>query len=367
VAGPSSSDRPAESTNGAVNGQKKTADPVATPSDEQTLADGDQTLSDSDQTLSDSDQTSSDNDQISADSDQFAADRDQAASDRDLDAGATARAHEFSRDIRERTARQREQTAGARLDTASKRDETAHVRDVAAQVRDQAAQARDIAMTQHDLALEQDAAGGELAERAAERRNRAAQHRVEAAEYRALAIEDREAAARDREQAAADRQRALSDREALSRQLAIADTDPLTGVRTRAAGLIELDHEFDRCRRTDGQLVVAYVDVVGLKRVNDSVGHAAGDAMLVRIVEAIKSHLRSYDLIIRLGGDEFLCVVSNMSVPDARERFDAIGAALADAPDGGQIRAGFGGLKPEDTVMDLIARADHDLLDSRAR
>ena len=50
-------------------------------------------------------------------------------------------------------------------------------------------------------------------------------------------------------------------------------------MRTRAAVLAELDHELDRCRRNDGVLVVAYADVVGLKAVNDSAGHRAGDAL----------------------------------------------------------------------------------------
>jgi two-component system, cell cycle response regulator len=62
-------------------------------------------------------------------------------------------------------------------------------------------------------------------------------------------------------------------------------TDPLTGVRTPAAGLLELDHELERSRRRIGvRLVVVYVDVVGLKTVNDSQGHAAGDALLKRVV-----------------------------------------------------------------------------------
>jgi diguanylate cyclase (GGDEF)-like protein len=87
------------------------------------------------------------------------------------------------------------------------------------------------------------------------------------------------------------------------RQVELAETDPLTGVRTRAAGLLQFDHELERCRRRiDGRLVVVYVDVVGLKTVNDTEGHAAGDALLKRVVALIKKHLRPYDLVIRLRG-----------------------------------------------------------------
>jgi len=164
---------------------------------------------------------------------------------------------------------------------------------------------------------------------------------ADAADYRARAAQDRQAAARDREQAARERQRAQADREALAHELAGAETDPLTGTRARAAGLIDLNHELDRCRRTNGLLVVAYVDVDGLKTVNDCAGHGAGDKLLERIVALIGEYLRSYDLIIRLGGDEFLCAMSNMTLVDARRRFSAIAAALAAAPDAAAISTGF--------------------------
>jgi diguanylate cyclase (GGDEF)-like protein len=260
--------------------------------------------------------------------------------------------------VRQRSARQRAQTAHARLDAAHQRDESAQSRDRAALARDQVASARDLAMAARELAYEQEmGATGE--------RKRAAQQRSQAAEQRGLAAEDRRAAAQDREQAARERLRALADREALAKELALLAIDPLTGARTRAAGLIELDHELERCRRTSGLLVVAYIDVVGLKSLNDSDGHGAGDELLKRAVAHIKEHLRPYDLIIRLGGDEFLCAMSNMTLPGARQRLHAI-ADLAIAPGCGAIRTGFAQLlTPTETATALIARADSDLIDTR--
>jgi diguanylate cyclase (GGDEF)-like protein len=339
--------------------------------DEQVLAEDEQTLADSDDTLSDADQTGSDSDQTSADVDQLAADRDQAASDHDLAAGADPAAHEFSRDIRQRTTRLRGQTAQVRLHAADKRDAIAEARDVAALARDHAADARSLAMAQRDAAYQQEDGaralnGAEIVIRAAGQRKRAAERRALAAEQRTMAAEDRQAAAQDREQAARERLRALVDREALARQLAIAETDPLTGARARAAGLADLDHELDRCRRTGNVLVVAYVDVVGLKTVNDTAGHGAGDVLLKHVVALLREHLRSYDLIIRLGGDEFLCAMSNMTLPDARQRFSAIAVALAAAPDAAAIRTGFAALSPEEPAAALIARADSDLIGSRS-
>ncbi len=87
------------------------------------------------------------------------------------------------------------------------------------------------------------------------------------------------------------RRRALADREALARALAVTEND----ARTRAAGLTDLDHELDRRRRTSGALTVAYIDVVGLKRVNDAEGHPAGDELLKGVVALISwGGLRPY-------------------------------------------------------------------------
>lgn len=228
----SSGDPPAGAADGRVEGQHQTTDAAArSVADEQTLDDLEQTLADRDQTLSDADQTSADADQSSADRDQLAADHDQAASDRDLVRGADPRAHELSRDVRERTtrdrkqtARERDETAGARLSAADRRDAVATSRDLAAQHRDEAADARTAAFAELEATMERledarEAHGAGAIIRAAGQRRRAAERRAQAAEYRELAADDRRAAARDREQAAQERLNALSDREALAAEM----------------------------------------------------------------------------------------------------------------------------------------------------
>ena len=330
---------------------------------------GDQTLADRDQTLADADQTASDGDQTAADSDQEAADRDQAASDRDLAHGGDRAEHDFTRDVREQSARQRLDIAQTRVDTAAARDAVAHARDLAALDRDEAAATHDRAFAARQVGPLPDGRSviGILL-RAAEHRSGAATVRAAADEGRARAAADREQAARDREQAANDREEAARDRrqaqidrDALLQQLVLAETDQLTGTRTRAAGLEDLEHEILRARRTTGRLATSYVDVVGLKTVNDRQGHAAGDALLQHAAGAIRSHLRPYDLIIRMGGDEFLCVMSDATVQTARQRFGAIQAALAADPDCCEIRVGVAALGPDDTAADLIQRADAEL------
>lgn len=365
---PSAREGDARPADGGANGSRRApATPLPAGRVERSLVEGDQTASETDQTLSDADHSASENDQTSAERDQVASDSDQAASDHDLASGVSRAAHEFSRGIRERSTRQREQTAQDRLRVAEDRDAVAGLRDLAALARDQAADARDLAMAQLDAASDQDEhtralTGIELVARAAQHRKRAAEHRAQAASYRLLAAEDREAAALDRQQAARERRQALADREALATEVDRAAVDALTGVRTRAAGLRELDAELDRARRTTNPMVVTYIDVVGLKALNDTRGHAAGDALLKQVIVQVKAHVRPYDLIIRLGGDEFLCVMPNLTLEIARERFDAIAAGLREASDPGAIRTGFAQLCDGDTASELIARADSELI-----
>jgi len=260
-----------------------------------------------------------------------------------------------------------QQIGQARLDAINERNAAADARDLAAVARDLAADARDLAMAQRDDECQR--AGGradfgiEIIARAAEHRERAAEYRAAAAEHRVLAAEDRRAATRDREHAAAERL-AAAERELLEAEPARAETDALTGARTRAAGLTDLEHEVDRCRTTNSGLVITYVDVVGLKTLNHDLGHDAGDALLRDVVALFKAHLRSYDLIVRVGGDEFLCAMSNVTASDARQRFSVIAGELSAIPDARGIRTGFATLRADETAADLIARADGELTDS---
>src|SRR5205807_5117802 len=86
--------------------------------------------------------------------------------------------------------------------------------------------------------------------------------------------------------------------------------------------------------------------------------HAAGDALLRSVVAAIRSNLRSYDPIVRFGGDEFICGLSNTDLDGARRRFDEIREALRQADDTGSISVGLAALGPSDTLQDLTARGD---------
>jgi diguanylate cyclase (GGDEF)-like protein len=353
VEDPSSDERAVDATNNAIEGQNE-----ETALDSGACED-DQARADRDQALADADQTGSDNDQTAAGRDQATADSDQAASDRDLAAGGDREVHRRSREARDRSAQQRQYSAQARLETATSRDQVAGARDLTASARDRAAELRDRELAINDRDSPEVRAVN--VRQAADDRRRAAADHAAAARARARAAADRAQAARDREQATRERLQAQADRDELLRQLAVAQTDGLTGTRARATGLEAVDQEVDRAHRTMAPLVVAYIDVVGLKAVNDASGHGAGDALLQRAVRAIRAHLRSYDLIVRIGGDEFLCVMSGASIDDAHQRFNVIQAALAADGDGCEIKVGFAALAAEDSAAELIRRADADL------
>jgi diguanylate cyclase (GGDEF)-like protein len=301
-------------------------------------------------------------DQQASDEDQAAAQDDQAASDRDLADGGDPGVHQASADMRNRSESQRNEGTAMRSDAAEVREAAASARDLAAAARDQVSEMIDPDLEALDSewsADEHSRAGAGSEDRARANRDRTVRARAATAEARARAAADRREAAEDRRRAAKDRQEARREHEEMRRRLAAAELDPLTGVHARAPGLEELDHEIDRARRTTGELAIAYVDVVGLKEMNDKHGHAAGDELLKCVVQVLRSQMRSYDAIVRVGGDEFVCVMSGAGTASARQRFDSIQARSIDAGCG--IKYGIAELRSEDDVAALIDRADHAL------
>lgn len=179
------------------------------------------------------------------------------------------------------------------------------------------------------------------------------------------AARDREQAAYDRQSAALDREYAAQERHDAAQALQALTTDELTKTRRRGPGLDQLQKEVDRALRTNEPLAVAYIDVDGLKAINDTKGHAAGDELLVSVVHALQSDLRSYDLIIRLGGDEFLCVLPGVGLDAARSALDHVREWIVESTVHGSISVGLAQLEPEDTCEGLIARADENLIANR--
>jgi two-component system cell cycle response regulator len=135
----------------------------------------------------------------------------------------------------------------------------------------------------------------------------------------------------------------------------------------RGPGTVELEREIAEAKRIKQSLVLAFVDVDGLKAINDSHGHSAGDRVLLQVANSLKAALRSNDLIIRYGGDEFACVVSGLNTAEATERFAFVHQALASAADSVTVTVGIAELRPGDSTRDLFARADAGLYRQRRR
>ena len=172
--------------------------------------------------------------------------------------------------------------------------------------------------------------------------------------------------AAERESAENDRADAARERARLEKALRGAALDDLTGLDRRKIGRLALTNEIDRARRGDGRFVVAFVDVDGLKGVNDRDGHAAGDHVLRTLAAILRSNLRSFDPIVRYGGDEFVCGLSGIDPESVERRFGTIDQALQDAVGVG-ITVGLASLLPNDTLDTLMSRADATLLDGKRR
>lgn len=107
-----------------------------------------------------------------------------------------------------------------------------------------------------------------------------------------------------------------------------ATFDELTGVYNRRVGLTMLQHELHTARREQQPLSVCFVDVNGLKKVNDTFGHDEGDQLIQKVAETMRQQLRRGDLLCRLGGDEFLMVYRNCSCENASKIWERIEAEL---------------------------------------
>lgn len=238
---------------------------------------------------------------------------------------------------------------------AAKRAEIASLRDVTAELRDRAAEARDL------TAASGNDPGEVPASTFAAFRRLAAADRANAASDRNEAGRDRRFATRAELQAHDAGVRATEDREKAAADLEHAQHDDLTGVLSRERGGLALQNEIDRARRSGESFVLGFVDVDGLKELNDQSGHAAGDALLQHVAESMKGTLRSYDPIVRLGGDEFLCGFTNTNLATAQKRVQDIQTAVRSGTTAGSVTVGLAKLDDGDTLTGLTARADRDM------
>ena len=163
----------------------------------------------------------------------------------------------------------------------------------------------------------------------------------------------------------------LEAAEGQSRELAsLVRRDPLTGVGNRRLLDETLATELPRHAEAGEQLSVFALDLNGFKQLNDSVGHDAGDALLVAVAAALSSVARDGDVVVRQGGDEFCLLFPRTGVAHAdtlRARIDAVLAAVGDGTT--PVTSGIGvATFPDDglTAAQLLDVADARLADDKA-
>lgn len=150
----------------------------------------------------------------------------------------------------------------------------------------------------------------------------------------------------------------------------LAYRDPLTGLYNRRFGLESLGNAISFAQRYKQELHILLLDLDHFKKVNDELGHPAGDRVLVKLAQLLKKALRDSDIIARIGGEEFLVIlpVSRAElVHGAANRIRDITARTTFEPVPWQVTTSIGvtGLREGDTPESMLSRADRFLYDSK--
>jgi diguanylate cyclase (GGDEF)-like protein len=157
----------------------------------------------------------------------------------------------------------------------------------------------------------------------------------------------------------------LTQGERITRLERLALSDELTGALNRRGLAVRLDERLAEARRHGEAGVLIYLDLNGLKRINDTHGHAAGDAAIRLVAETLRKCLRTSDCIGRLGGDEFAVLLPRCSaeagLAKAARMAQAVGRLVLEWEGARVPLSASIGLAPftgEETAETLMADAD---------
>ena len=117
----------------------------------------------------------------------------------------------------------------------------------------------------------------------------------------------------------------------------VADRDPLTPTVNRRAFVRELERTKAYVDRYKAPAAIIYLDIDGMKTINDRYGHALGDEVLIVVARTLMGNVRSSDIVGRLGGDEFGIILSHAEAAAAEEKAATLAKLIADirvGPDG---------------------------------
>lgn len=158
----------------------------------------------------------------------------------------------------------------------------------------------------------------------------------------------------------------IADLEERVKQLdALAHQDALLTLPNRRGFLRELESLISRVSRYGENAAMLFVDIDGLKTINDSFGHKAGDEALIHVAQVLSQGVRKSDCVARLGGDEFGILLAHSDEPSARDTAARLAMEIGSCEatcDGNTLPLGVAigvtMIQPDDTTDAVIARAD---------
>ncbi|MGZ2412494.1 diguanylate cyclase (GGDEF)-like protein [Sphingomonas sp. F9_3S_D5_B_2] len=153
----------------------------------------------------------------------------------------------------------------------------------------------------------------------------------------------------------------------------LAHRDSLSDLPNRRGLMRVLERLIDRVKRYDEQAALLFVDLDGLKMINDCFGHGAGDEALIQVSRLLVDGIRKSDLVARMGGDEFAILLSHVDETSAHETAARLIDLIADCDfkhDGEllplSVAIGVAMITGEDTPETAIARADAEMYRHKA-
>jgi diguanylate cyclase (GGDEF)-like protein len=148
----------------------------------------------------------------------------------------------------------------------------------------------------------------------------------------------------------------------------LAHQDSLVGLPNRRGFMRALERFVDRAKRYDEPSAMLFVDLDGLKMINDTFGHKAGDEALIQVAQLLVDGVRRSDVVARIGGDEFGILLAYANETSAHDTANRLVNAIADCDfmhDGDalplSVAIGVAIVEAEDCPQTIMARADEEM------
>jgi diguanylate cyclase (GGDEF)-like protein len=153
----------------------------------------------------------------------------------------------------------------------------------------------------------------------------------------------------------------------------LAHQDALIELPNRRGFMRQLERIIDRVSRYDDRAALLFVDLDGLKMINDTFGHQAGDEALIQVAEMLAEGVRKSDCVARIGGDEFAILLERADEATATETSERLVSRIASSEfcyDGMclplSVAIGIAIIQPNDRAESVIARADEAMYRQKA-